>query len=238
MTPSELKQMLADIRAIPLTPALSDDALSALTRIYVSVYNMIAGDGTDDVYGDRKVYEGELDRLYDLCRERGNRMADAMHRLLRHPMRQTDPAKIAEWRALAAERPETSDAPATPDTAHVMQLLDPSFFGPTGGVNLSATDCRTLADLYEQNQWGPGRPDPAVLDRIVDFVRRGFAQMHAPASAAVRSLAASASPASVADTPCRPEEGDARLWLLSVLIDRACRQASSALQEEYFAHSA
>ena len=45
MTPSELKQMLADIRAIPLTPALSDDALSALARIYVSVYNMIAGTG-------------------------------------------------------------------------------------------------------------------------------------------------------------------------------------------------
>ena len=238
MTPSELKQMLADIRAIPLTPALSDDALSALTRIYVSVYNMIAGDGTDDEYGDRKVYEGELDRLYDLCRERGNRMADALHRLLRHPMRPTDPAKIAEWRTLSAERPEASDAPATPDTEHIMQILDASFFGQTGGVNLSVTDCRILADLYEQNQEGPGRPDPTVLDRIVDLARRNFAPMRAPASVAARSLAPSAPPASVADTPCRPEESDARLWLLSVLIDHACRQASSTLQDEYFAHSA
>ena len=31
---------------------------------------------------------------------------------------------------------------------------------------------------------------------------------------------------------------DLFLSLLSVLIDRACRQASSALQDEYFAHSA
>ena len=237
MTPSELKQMLAEIRAIPLTPALSDDALSALTRIYVSVYNMIAGDGTDDEYGDRKVYERGLDRLYDLCRERGNRMTDALHRLLRHPMRPTDPAKIAEWRTLSAERPEASDAPETTDTEHIMQILDASFFGQTGGVNLSTTDCRILADLYEQNQERPDCPDPAVLDRIVDFVRRNFAPMRAPASAA-QSLAASAPPASVADTPCRPEESDARLWLLSVLIDHACRQASSALQDEYFAHSA
>lgn len=50
MTPSELKHSLADICAIPLTPALSDDTLSALICIYVSVYNMIAGDGTDDEY--------------------------------------------------------------------------------------------------------------------------------------------------------------------------------------------
>ena len=209
--------MIADIRAIPLTPALSDDALSALTRIYVSVYNMIAGDGTDDEYGDRKVYEKGLDCLYDLCRERGNRMADALHRLLRHPMRPTDPAKL-EACAVCGEPLEAAD-----DSAGEASLSD-----LVARIRFTTEDSRTLAQLYDRQLTADAPADPAAMDILVRLAEAQLAMLPQPSLNV--ATCASCDGGTSADVT--------RLWLLSVLIDRACSQASSALQDEYFAHSA
>lgn len=70
MVNGELANLIAVIRNIPLDETLSDDALMALARSYVSMQNLVVANGLDAEYGNRRDFERALDILYRICVER------------------------------------------------------------------------------------------------------------------------------------------------------------------------
>ena len=107
MMQDELKRLLSEIPSAPIAGTLSDDALEALSHICVSVHDMIAGDGLDDEYGDRKDYGRMLDRLYGICRARSGererlsrraRLVPTLYELLHRPMRVPELGRASECR--------------------------------------------------------------------------------------------------------------------------------------------
>ena len=325
----ELRTYIDELLGIVLDDSLSDAALATLGVSCVSLQNFVVANGLETEYGDRKVYERMLDRLYDLCRSRTaameacpssdgepsgsqslshretakssfpgsgidplrlSRLLPLQYDLLHGPMRVAERGKVAETRKElrrfveswmlwegSADRPTPSEAEygvlrciadllcydteeernADPMYAFFQTRIDAwaetldadgrwqdipmgdalqrlsvltlnanLFQDPRYDAlvemalraytrkmldrlpstdTVSAIPAELLYRLYDLNVWGTGRPAPDVIDRIIDLVRRDFAPMRAPASVAARSLAASAPPASVADTPCQPE---------------------------------
>ena len=66
----ELLHLIDSIREIPLNDRLSDDAVIALSRSYVSMQNLVVANGMEPTYGNRKEFEKALDILYRICRQR------------------------------------------------------------------------------------------------------------------------------------------------------------------------
>ena len=66
----ELLNLIKEIRDIPLNDKLSDDALIALSRSYVSMQNLVVANNLDSVYGNRREFEKALDILYRICSKR------------------------------------------------------------------------------------------------------------------------------------------------------------------------
>ena len=342
----ELETYIRDLRDWEQDDNLSDEALAAQGSCYVSLQNLVVANGLEDVYGDRRIYEGALDRLYDLCRSRTaameacpssdgepsgsaslslpetaqgsfpgsgidplrlSRLLPLQYDLLHGPMRVSELGKVSETRKALRRFVETwmqcegsTDRP-TPSEAEygvlrcIADLLcydtdeernaDPmyAFFRNRIDVSTETLDAdgrwqdipmgnalqrlqiltlnanlfqdprhdaltgkavryytRQMLDrlpstgiasdfpteqlyrLYDLNVWGTGRPDPEVIGRMAELVRREYIRTAPPEPVRQRQNPVDAT----------------RLWLLSVLIDHACRQASSALQDEYFARTA
>ena len=342
----ELETYIRDLRHWEQDDILSDEALAALGSCYVSLQNLVVANGLEDVYGDRQIYEGALDRLYDLCRSRTaameacpssdgkpsgsaslyhpetaqgsfpgsgidplrlSRLLPLQYDLLHGPMRVSELGKVSETRKALRrfveawmqweggyDRPDQTEAEygvlrciadllcydtdeernADPmyafyrkridawtetldadgrwqdlpmgDALQRLQILtlNANLFQvprhdaltgkavryytrqlldrlPSTGI-ASGFPAEQLYRLYDLNVWGTGRPDPDVIGRMAELVRREY----------IRT-------APLEPVRQRQDPTDAaRLWLLSVLTDQACRQASSALQDEYFARTA
>ena len=315
MMQDELKRLLSEIPSAPIAGTLSDDALEALSHICVSVHDMIAGDGLDDEYGDRKDYGRMLDRLYGICRARSGererlsrraRLVPTLYELLHRPMRvpelgrasecrermgrlvgdwmqapvegetgvlrciayllcyepeearEREPAyvyfrrRIAEWLGSCAvaegsgrswpglSEEETlervlvlslaSDLLGVPGLEGSVGLLGRACvsrvtdrvrtaLGEKGegseavaGYSRAGADARLLYLCYEASMWGAGGTDVGTVGSVVSCARL----LHG----------------------CSARGSDARLWCLAVLADAACREVDTALQDEYFAHSA
>lgn len=346
MMKDDLRTYKGEVLGIVLDDSLSDEALAALGSCYVSLQNLVVANGLEDVYGDRRIYEGALDRLYDLCRSRTaameacpssdgepsgsaslshpetaqgyfpgsgidplrlSRLLPLQYDLLHGPMRVSELGKVSETRKTLRrfveawmqweggdDRPdqteaeygvlcciadllcydtdedrnmdpmyaffrnrinawtETLDADGCwqnipmGDALQRLQILtlnanllqDPRHDALTGkavryytrqlldrlpstGI-VSGFPAVQLYRLYDLNVWGTGRPDPEVIGRMAELVRREY----------IRT--APLEPVRQRQDPTE----SARLWLLSVLIDHACREASMALQDEYFARTA
>ena len=58
------------VQSIPLTDALSDNAIASLMKIYAALHNLVVTCSPDDTYGDRRIYGAAIDRLYRICRRR------------------------------------------------------------------------------------------------------------------------------------------------------------------------
>ena len=69
-THAELTAQITWVQSIPLTDALSDNAVSSLMKIYAALHNLVVTCGLDDTYGDRRIYGSAIDRLYRICRRR------------------------------------------------------------------------------------------------------------------------------------------------------------------------
>ena len=63
----ELSNLVKEIRDIPLNDKLSDDALIALSRSYISMQNLVVANNLDSEYGNHKEFEKALDILYRIC---------------------------------------------------------------------------------------------------------------------------------------------------------------------------
>ena len=66
----ELASLIDSIRNIPMNDKLSDDAVIALSRSYISMQNLVVANGLDSEYGNRKEFEKALDILYGICCKR------------------------------------------------------------------------------------------------------------------------------------------------------------------------
>ncbi len=66
----ELSSLIDSIRNIPLDDELSDDAVIALSRSYISMQNLVVANGLESDYGNRKEFENALDILYGICSRR------------------------------------------------------------------------------------------------------------------------------------------------------------------------
>ncbi|MCH5332137.1 MAG: hypothetical protein J1E33_07035 [Alistipes sp.] len=66
----KLSELISAIRAVPLTDALTDDAVTALSHCYISMQNMAAADGLESECGNSREFEQALDTLYGICRKR------------------------------------------------------------------------------------------------------------------------------------------------------------------------
>ena len=64
---TRLSNLACSIRAIPLNDKLSDNALIALSRSYISMQNLVVANHLDSEYGDHRVFEKALDMLYRIC---------------------------------------------------------------------------------------------------------------------------------------------------------------------------
>ena len=80
------------------------------------------------------------------------------------------------------------------------------------GYSRAGADARLLYLCYEASMWGAGGADVGTVGSVVSCARL----LHG----------------------CSARGSDARLWCLAVLADAACREVDTALQDEYFAHSA
>ena len=69
-THAELTAQITWVQSIPLTDALSDNAVSSLMKIYVALHNLVVTCSLDDTYSDRRIYGAAIDRLYRICRRR------------------------------------------------------------------------------------------------------------------------------------------------------------------------
>ena len=69
MTPDNLKELLPRLRNESFVDAANGRLLS-LARIYVSLYNLVAFNSLDTVYGDRKIFQQKIDTLLRILQER------------------------------------------------------------------------------------------------------------------------------------------------------------------------
>lgn len=69
-THAELTAQITWVQSIPLTDALSDNAVASLVKIYAALHNLVVSCNLDDTYGDRRIYGAAIDRLYRICRRR------------------------------------------------------------------------------------------------------------------------------------------------------------------------
>lgn len=106
---TELSNLISSIRNIPLNEKLSDEALIALSRSYISMQNLVVANNLDSEYGNRKEFENALDVLYRICikRCRANlpfvrrcRMTPMLYSIVYMPMRGVDMRKSEECRKL------------------------------------------------------------------------------------------------------------------------------------------
>ena len=97
-----LSNLILSVRNIPLDDRLSDTALAALSRSYVSMQNLAAVHGPDPSYGERVAFEKALDRLYRICLPRcqadqpfarRSRMTPLLHAMVYLQMRGVDREK-------------------------------------------------------------------------------------------------------------------------------------------------
>lgn len=105
---------------------------------------------------------------------------------------------------------------------------------PDGGAAPETDPCARPAEevyrLYDLLRRSPVLPDPAAIDRIIDFACRELARTAGPADASAKTSASSAF-----FSPEPSGTGDARLWSLAILTAEACRRADIALEAECFA---
>lgn len=66
----ELINIIDSVRKITLDDRLSDDAVTALVRCYISMQNLAAANGVATEYGTRKEFEDALNILYRICAKR------------------------------------------------------------------------------------------------------------------------------------------------------------------------
>ena len=242
----ELNRLLAEIRSIPLDESLSDDALGALSHIYIAVYNMIAEDGTDDEYGDRKEYEAALDTLCDLCRTRCERtptaaesMSGTIYRLLRGPMRPADTERLVECRRWISEivadgeQDGWNGIPVRDALDRMALLYDAADFMPDPDRDSRLE--RLVALAGEQllpelaGKTFLTTADCRALARLYDLTVWGPGMPDARTIDTIAGLARQ-----IIDDAL----SESRLWGLAILTDLACRRTSAALETEYFAYSA
>ena len=65
-----ISELMAALRGIAVDERLSDEALAALSRCYVSMQNLVVADSLEAEYGSRREYERVLDALGEICRRR------------------------------------------------------------------------------------------------------------------------------------------------------------------------
>ena len=67
---SELVDLVNSIKSVALNDELSDSAVAALSRCYISMQNLVVANALEADYGSRKQFENALDVLYRICVER------------------------------------------------------------------------------------------------------------------------------------------------------------------------
>ena len=109
MVNPELSNLIKEIRDILLNDKLSDDALIALSRSYISMQNLVVANNLDSEYGNRKEFEKALDILYRICFKRCQpnqtfvrrcRMTPMLYVIVYMQMRGVDMRKSEECRKL------------------------------------------------------------------------------------------------------------------------------------------
>ena len=109
MINGELSGLIMSIRDIRLNDSLSDDALIALSRSYVSMQNLVVANGLDSEYGSRKEFEKALDILFRICHRRcqsnqpfarRSRLLPLLHGLVTLPMRVAELRRVQECNGL------------------------------------------------------------------------------------------------------------------------------------------
>lgn len=105
MINGELSGLIMSIRDIRLNDSLSDDALIALSRSYVSMQNLVVANGLDSEFGSRKEFEKALDILFRICHRRcqpnqpfarRSRLLPLLHGLVTLPMRVAELRRVQE----------------------------------------------------------------------------------------------------------------------------------------------
>ena len=109
MVNTELSDLIREIQGIRLHDELSDEAVIALSRSYVSMQNLVVTNSLDPEYGNRDTYEQALDALYRICVRRcrpGNRferrcrMTPVLYMIVYLQMRGIDMRKSRECNEL------------------------------------------------------------------------------------------------------------------------------------------
>ena len=251
----ELQQWLAEIRPIPLDASLSDGAMDALSRIYIALYNFVAGDGTEDGYESSQEYATALDSLCDLSRTRCERLRTAstvttLYRLLRGPMRPTDGACIAEchrWIAeiiAAGEQNAWNEIPVHEalDRMELLYAVSDSELDPERECTLERlvglAGAQLLPELADKTDLSVA--DCRALAQLYDLTMWGVGAPDPQTVDTIVDLARRLPEASRTSSenslpPLSLSSSEARLWCLAILTDHACRILSSALETEYFA---
>lgn len=114
-------------------------------------------------------------------------------------------------------------------SAYTRQMLDRLSSESPWDTDPCARPAEEVYRLYDLLRRSPVLPDPAAVDRIIDFACRELARTTGPADASAKTSASSAF-----FSPEPSGTGDARLWSLAILTAEACRRADIALEAECF----
>lgn len=79
MTPDQLRELFPRLRDESFADA-SNGRLLSWARIYISLYNLVAFNSLDAVYGDRKIYRRKIDTLFRMLQNRCGSERDAVLR--------------------------------------------------------------------------------------------------------------------------------------------------------------
>ena len=79
MTPDQLRELFPRLRDESFADA-SNGRLLSWARIYISLYNLVAFNSLDAVYGDRKIYRRKIDTLFRMLQNRCGSEHDAVLR--------------------------------------------------------------------------------------------------------------------------------------------------------------
>ena len=160
MVNTELSNLIKEIRNIPLNDTLSDDALIALSRSYVSMQNLVVANNLDSEYGNRREFEKALDILYRICSKRCQanqpfarrcRMTSVLHMIVNMQMRGVDERKSRQcddlmWR-IVDEWMQNPDVRADRESVcGVLRCIANLYCYAADSDRREAKDCRWFAE--------------------------------------------------------------------------------------------
>lgn len=118
----DLAGLMDQICAVPLNDKLTDEALTALSRSYLSMQNLLVGNGPVAGYGRPEQFDAPLENLYRICLRRcqgtqpfirRSRMLPLLYALTYQPMRGVDAHKSQTcWKLMVQLIEEWTQHPA------------------------------------------------------------------------------------------------------------------------------